>query len=660
MIWFGGDYNPEQWDESVWDEDIRLMIEANVSMVTVGVFSWSMLEPREGHFTFGWLDRILGKLHAAGIRVDLATATASPPPWLTHNYPEVLPITEQGVRLQAGSRQQFCPSSPIFRRLATRLASEIAQRYAGHPALEMWHINNEYGCHLSRCYCEISAAAFREWLTNKYTTVDHLNEAWGTAFWSQHYGSFDEIYTPSAAPYFKNPGQVLDFDRFSSDELLECFRSEAHAVRAISPEVPLTTNFMGFFKPVDYWKWAAEIDVITDDSYPDPADPDSPMIAAMSRDLMRSLGSGKPWILMEQAASAVNWREVNAAKPEGMMRAWSYQAIARGANGVLFFQWRQSVRGGERFHSAMLPHTGTNTASWRSITQLGRELANMPVSGDRISPASTAIMFDWDAWWSIEQPGVPAKLSYLELVRGWYRTLYEAGVSVDFVNPSSDLSSYKVVIVPSLFAASTASTEKLAAFGESGGTLLVTFQTAITDESGQLTPGGYLGALAGTLGIRIDEFLPQPHTHDVQMDGAWGKGVGTVWAERLIAHDAEIMAHFTVGPLHGYPAVTRRSWGDGASWYVATVPDAHSRKSILQAVLSDGDVKGSGVVAPAGVEIAARGQQRFIINHTDQEQVFEVHPGAGEEAPQEYLLGPYGVAILAEEKGAKVSFPGTL
>ncbi|MBG6056036.1 beta-galactosidase [Salinibacterium sp. CAN_S4] len=649
MIWFGGDYNPEQWDESVWDDDIRLMAEAHVSMVTVGVFSWSMLEPSEGNFTFEWLDRILDKLHAAGIRVDLATATASPPPWLTHNYPEVLPMTEQGVRLQAGSRQQYCPSSPVFRRLATRLASEIAQRYAGHPALEMWHINNEYGCHLSHCYCDVSAVAFRQWLAIKYATVDHLNEAWGTAFWSQRYGSFEEIHTPSAAPYFKNPGQVLDFDRFSSDELLECFRSEAQAVRAISPGVPLTTNFMGFFKPVDYWKWAAEIDVISDDSYPDPADPDSPMIAAMSRDLMRSLGSGKPWILMEQAASAVNWRDVNAAKPEGMMRAWSYQAIARGADGVLFFQWRQSVRGGERFHSAMLPHTGTDTASWRSITQLGRELVDMPASGDRISPASTAIMFDWDTWWSIEQPGLPATLSYLELVRGWYRPLYEAGVAVDFVNPASDLAAYKVVIVPSLFAAAASSIETLAAFGESGGTLLVTFQTAITDESGQLTPGGYLGSLATTLGVRIDEFFPQPHRHEVQMNGPLGRGVGTVWAERLISHDAEVMAHFTGGPLQGCPAVTRKSWGAGASWYVATEPDDRSRKAIIEQVLSDGKVEESGVVAPAGVEVAVRGGRRFIINHTDREQSFEVHTGHGADAPQKHSLGAYGVTVLAEQ-----------
>ncbi|MGV8970297.1 MAG: beta-galactosidase [Microbacteriaceae bacterium] len=645
-IWFGGDYNPEQWDESVWDEDIRLMTEARVSMVTVGVFSWSMLEPSEGHFTFEWLDTIIDKLHAAGIRVDLATATASPPPWMTHNYPDVLPVTEQGVRLQAGSRQQYCPSSPTFRRLAVRLAGEIAKRYAQHPAIDMWHINNEYGCHLSHCYCEISTAAFREWLQNKYVTVERLNEAWGTAFWSQRYGRFDEVYTPSAAPYFKNPGQVLDFDRFSSDELLECFRAEARTVRAMSPKIPLTTNFMGFFKPVDYWKWAAEIDVISDDSYPDPSDPDSPMIAAMSRDLMRSLGGGKPWILMEQAAGAVNWRETNVAKPEGMMRAWSYQAVARGANGVLFFQWRQSARGGERFHSAMLPHTGTDTVGWRAIMGLGSELAELSVSAESMPPASVAIVFDWESWWSIEQPGVPAQLSYLELVRGWYGALYEAGVAVDFVSTSTDLSPYEVVVVPSLFLASSATAQRLSDFAETGGTLLVSFQTAITDESGRLTPDGFLGSLAGTLGVRIDEFFPQSGSQTTPVSGELGDGEATVWAERLVSVDAHVMARFAAGPLDGYPALTRKTWGDGASWYVATIPDARMRKAILDAVLADGKVARLPVVAPVGVEVVVRGHRLFVINHTDHEQVVAVPASAEGSATVEHTLEARGVAIL--------------
>src|SRR3954453_3363753 len=415
-IWYGGDYNPEQWPEEVWDEDVRLMRQAGVNPATVGVFAWAKLEPRDGEFDFGWLDRVLDGLHAGGVRVDLATATASPPAWLAKKHPEMLPVTVDGTTLWPGSRQHYCPSSPVYREHAVRLATALAERYGEHPALELWHVGNEYGCHVSRCYCDESAAAFRRWLEDKYGSVDALNEAWGTAFWSQRYDSFDEILPPRSAPSFPNPTQVLDFDRFSSDELLACYRAEVEALRRITPDVPITTNFMGFFKPVDYWKWAQEVDVISDDSYPDPADPDAAAYAAMSRDLMRSLRGGQPWILMEQAPSAVNWRQRNAPKAPGQMRAWSYQAVARGADGILFFQWRQSAAGAEKFHSGMVPHSGTDTRVWREIEELGQELASLSdsLAGTRVTGERAALVLDWDSWWAIEQPASPTSLPYLE------------------------------------------------------------------------------------------------------------------------------------------------------------------------------------------------------------------------------------------------------
>jgi len=611
-IWFGGDYNPEQWPESVWDEDIALMQRARVTLVTVGVFSWAKLEPSEGVYTFGWLDRIMDKLHAAGIRVDLATATASPPPWLTHRYPEVLPVTENGVRLQVGSRQQYCPSSPVYRRLAQNLVTAIVDRYASHPALEMWHINNEYGCHLSRCYCDVSAAAFRVWLQRRYRTIDQLNETWGTAFWSQWYGSFDEVYTPSRAPYYRNPGQVLDFDRFSSDELLDCFREEAAVVRAGSPRIPLTTNFMGFFKPVDYWAWASELDLICDDSYPDPSDPRSPMLAAMSRDLMRSLAAGKPWILMEQAASAVNWRDINVAKPAGMMRALSLQAVARGADGVLFFQWRQSDRGGERFHSAMLPHAGTETVSWRAIEALGHELDQHSDVVEGAVVASVAMVFEWDSWWSLEQDGVPARLSYLALLQAWYLPFFEAGITVDFVTTQSDLSGYSLVIVAGLFAVNPSELSPLHDFADRGGQLIVSFQSAIVDRTGRLMPGGFLGPLAGTLGVRIDEFTPIAAGTSAEVEG----GIGSLWAERIVSIDSEILVRFTDGDLAGSPAVTRRRVGQGTAHYFATMPDPE-----LLATLIQGIVAAAGIPAregiPSGTEVVKRGTVTYVINHRE-------------------------------------------
>jgi len=361
-ILYGGDYNPDQWPERVWDEDVHLMQEAGVNLVSLAIFSWSRLEPSEGKYDFAWLDRIMDKLHAGGIAVDLATATASTPPWMSHQHPEMLPVTIDGVRLWHGARQHYCPSSPVYRSAARRLAEQMAARYAEHPALAMWHVGNEFGCHVAYCYCDVSAEAFRKWLQERHGSIEDLNRAWGTDFWSQRYSNWDEVLPPRRTPTWPNPSQQLDFMRFSSDELLACYEIEREALRERTPDVPITTNFMRFFKPLDYWKWAEREDVVSDDVYQDPSDPEAGMRSAMAGDLMRSLGRGRPWVLMEQTSSRVNWRDVNVAKAPGQMRLWSYQAVARGADGVMFFQWRQSRAGAEKFHSAMVPHR--SFAAW--------------------------------------------------------------------------------------------------------------------------------------------------------------------------------------------------------------------------------------------------------------------------------------------------------
>ena len=660
-IWYGGDYNPEQWPEAVWDEDVRLMQRGGINLATVGVFSWARLEPREGEFDFGWLDRVLDKLHDGGVRVDLATATASPPPWLSHAYPEVLPVTEDGVRLSVGSRQQYCPSSPVYRRLASRLVTAIAERYGSHPGLELWHANNEYGCHVSRCYCDVSAAAFRRWLETRYGSIESLNEAWGTAFWSQQYSEFAEVYPPRAAPTFKNPTQQLDFDRFSSNELLDLFRMEKAILRAATPNVPITTNFMGFFKGVDYWAWAPEIDVLSDDSYPDPADPDSPAYAAMVRDLIRSLGGGRPWLLMEQAPSAVNWRRRNAAKPAGMNRALSFQCVGRGADGILYFQWRQSAAGAEKFHSGMVPHGGTDTKTWREIERLGAELGELDaIAGTRVD-ADVAIVFDWDSWWSIEQDATPGDIGYVRHAFAWYRELYRRTVTTDFVRPTDDLSGYRAVIVPSLFVASAEARENLDAFARGGGRLLVTFQSAITDQDGHITPNGYLGDLAETLGVRVEEFAPLAGPDlaatghaDAPNTGIGGsliaRAEGTLWGEYLHSTGAEVIASFEGGELDGWPAITRNRRGDGRAWYAATLPDADGMRALLDDVLDDASVSGALAEPVPGVEAVRRGEWLFLVNHGPAEVSVAVEGvdilGGGEPTAVQ-VLAPLGVAIVA-------------
>src|SRR4051812_4144888 len=586
-IWYGGDYNPEQWPESVWDEDVRLMQEGGINLVTLGVFAWAKLEPREGEFDFAWLDRIIDKLHAGGVSVDLATATASPPPWLTHNHPEVLPVTAEGVRLGPGSRQQYCPSSPVYRRLAGRLVTALAERYRDHPALRLWHVNNEYAYHVSHCYCAVSADAFRRWLERRYGTVERLNQAWGTAFWSQIYGSSAEVSPPSATPTFTNPTQLLDYDRFSSDELLDCFRMERDILRTVTPEVPATTNFLGFSKRADYWSWAPEVDVVSYDSYPDPDDADAPARGAMSHDLARSLRGGQSWLLMEQSPSAVSWLPQNRPKHPGQQRAWSYQAIARGSDGALFFQWRQAAAGAERFLTGMVPHSGPTSRVFDEVRRVGGELPGLGRIEGAGVPARVAIVFDWDSWWSIEQPALPAQLNYWDGLFAWYRELYSRNVTVDFAAPTGDLQGYDLVIVPSLFVVSDAAAANLDRFVEQGGQLLVTYQSGITDEDGHLSDGGFPGALRSTLGVEVEEFAPLLPSSGLRIDGDLLGGRATsVWSEYLHATDSEVLAVFRGEQVDGRPALTRRSAGAGAAWYVATLPDRAGRAALICRLLA--------------------------------------------------------------------------
>ena len=656
---YGGDYNPEQWPEEVWDEDVRLMREACVNLVSLGIFSWAKLEPRPGEYDFGWLDRIISLLHEGGVMVNLATATASPPPWLAVLHPESLPVTQNGVVLHPGARQQYCPSSAAYKERASELVRRIADRYKDHPSLGMWHVNNEYGCHVAECYCDASAEHFREWLRARYGDLDTLNEAWGTAFWSQRYSEWDEILPPRTAPTFANPTQQLDFRRFSSDALLECFEMEKGILREVAPDVPITTNFMGFFKPVDYWKWAGREDVVSHDCYPDPADPEAHIRAAMSYDLMRSLGGGKPWVLLEQTTVRVNWRERNVPKKPGWMRLWSHGAVAHGADGIMFFQWRASKAGAEKFHSAMVPHVEPeDSRSWREVKQLGAELAKLDEILGALGETQTAILLDWESWWALELDSKPsAAVRVLEGVYSLYKPLFEANVAVDFAHPEADLSRYRIVIAPNLYLISDGAAGNIKEFVAGGGTLLMSYFSGIVDENEHIRLGGYPAPLRKLLGLFVEDFVPfaaGEKNRLVTPDGA--SYSCDQWADLVHLEGAEPIASYERGFYAGTPAVTRHAFGEGTAYYLGTRPEERYTKALLERACRKAGVE-TPLEAPPGVEVVRRktGEASFlfVLNHGDESVEVRLRKPArdlltGAEHGGELTLEPLGVAVLQE------------
>ena len=560
-------------------------------------------------------------LHDHGVAINLATPTASPPPWLVRAHPDVLPVTAEGVTLWHGSRRHYCPHSAAYRDAAKRIARALAERYGDHPALAMWHVDNEYACHVGECFCDRSAAAFRAWLLDRHGDVDGLNEAWGTAFWSQRYTDIEEVHPPRSAPSFINPSQLLDWKRFCSDSWLACFRDQAAILRDVTPDVPLTTNFMNFHPPIDYWTLAAEEDVVSSDAYPDPSDPDWMVGAAMGDDLMRSLGKGRPWLLIEQAPAHVNWREINATKAPGVMRLRSFQAVAHGADGVMFFQWRASRAGSERHHSGMLPHGGTMTRTWREIVALGAELGRCDELLASTVPADIAILYDWPNQWALAADTLPSnRIGSLTQVRAVYDALFAQGRTVDFAPPEGDLTRYRVVIAPHLYLMTDRAADNLRRYVEAGGVLVLTFFSGIVDEHEHVRLGGYPAQLTDVLGLTVEELAPLPEGRLRTIATDDGAGFGsTLWADVIRLEGATAIASYADADYPGGPAVAEHRSGRGTAIYAGTMPDAAGMRWLLARAARTAGL-GEPVELPPGVEIVRRAadgsEWTFVLNYS--------------------------------------------
>ncbi|MFC9912424.1 beta-galactosidase [Streptomyces sp. NPDC127197] len=621
---FGGDYNPEQWPETVWQEDVRLMREAGVSMVSVGIFSWALLEPEPGVYDFGWLDRLLDLLHENGIRVDLGTPTVVPPVWFYRAHPEALPMTADGTRYEFGSRGAICHSNADYRAAAANITTRLAERYGSHPALAMWHVHNEYGVPVSACYCDSCAAHFRRWLGATYKTVDAVNEAWGTAFWGQRYTDFEQINPPRLTPTVGNPGQALDYKRFADATIRENFRTERDILHRLSPGVPVTTNFMTALSQcdsIDYWAWGREVDLVTNDHYLITDGRRTHVNLAMAADLTRSVAGGAPWLLLEHSTSGVNWQARNPAKAPGQMARNSLAHVARGSEGAMFFQWRQSRRGAEKFHSAMLPHGGTDTRVWREVVELGASLDTLgPIRGTR-TQADVAVLWDWHSWWAQNLDWRPTEdHDARERADTFYEVLYDRHLTVDFAHPEADLSAYPLVVVPALYLMTEAAGLNLKEYVENGGTLVVSYFSGIVDEHDAVHEGAYPGPLREVLGLTVEEFSPLLKGEKVRITGPDGAELGAdVWTEFVVPRGAEAVWTYADGLTAGRPAVTRHRLGEGTAWYVSTRLGTDGLDALLGRAAEDARIAPRADL-PHDVEVVRRtgesGTFLFAVNHT--------------------------------------------
>lgn len=622
-ILYGADYNPDQWPRSVWGDDMILMKEAGVSIVSLAIFSWARVQPSETEWNFAWLDDAMDLLYANGIAVDLATATASPPPWLTSAHPEILPVTAAGATVWPGARQHWRPTSRAFREHALRLVEKMATRYADHPALAAWHISNELGCHNFYDYSDEAAEGFRSWLRDRYHGLDELNEAWGTSFWSQHYGKWQEILPPRLAGAHVNPTQCLDFTRFSSDALKDYLCAERDMLHRITPDIPVTTNFMVMEnkKGMNYADWAKEVDFVSNDHYVEPGNQRQDELS-FSANLTSGVAAGRPWFLMEHSTSAVNWQPVNTAKRPGELLRDSLTHVAHGADAVCFFQWRQSAAGAEKYHSAMVPHAGRDSAVFRTVCDLGTRLESLrPVAGSHRMPAEVAILYDWESWWASEQDSHPTqRLRYRAEAIDWYTALLDVGIRADVIPTGADLSAYRVVIAPILHVVPASLSSELAEFVRRGGHLVVTYFSGIVNEDDRVWLGGYPGALRNLLGVRVEEFGPLADGAEVGLDNG---AVGTLWNEpvTVLSDDVETLASYTSGDYAGSPAITIRSGGAGTATYVSTRLGPQGNSQVVAAVAERAGVHSELPEELRGqVELAIRtdgkSEYSFYINRT--------------------------------------------
>lgn len=627
-ILYGGDYNPNQWPKDIWQEDMRIFKDAHINTATINVFSWAKIQPSEHEYNFDELDEIVDMLSKENYDIVFATSTAALPGWMVRKYPEVMFTDYEGRQHKFGGRHNACPNSLVFQHYARELAYKLAERYADNPHVTCWHVSNEYG---NECFCENCQKAFRVWLKDKYKTIDALNRAWNMEFWGHSVYDWDDVVPPNAlsdgigSEKTAFAGISIDYRRFYSDSQLACFKMERDAIKSVKPDAFVTTNLMGTFKGLDYFKWAKEMDVVSWDNYPSYDTPWSSI--AMTHDLMRGL-KDEPFMLMEQTPSQQNWQKYNSLKRPGQMRAQSYQTLAHGADTIQFFQLRRSVGGCEKFHGAVIAHVGNeNTRVFREVAQLGAELESF---GDRTlgsrNEAEVGLIFDWDNYWALEYTSGPSEdLKYVDQIHQYYQYFYKKNIGVDMIPVDADFSKYKIVVASVLYMVKDGMKEALENFVKNGGILITTFMSGIVGQSDNVYLGGYPGPLREMAGVwveEIDALAPEQKNKAKFADGSTAS-CGLL-CDLMHLEGAKALASYEEDFYAGMPAASKNTYGKGTTYYIATQFEEEGLAKILDQAVQEAGVS-SVIPEETGLEVVTRVSDTtrfyFVMNFTDEEQI---------------------------------------
>lgn len=626
VLLHGGDYNPDQWTEDVWKEDMRLMKSAHCNAMSVGIFAWAALEPAEGEFDFSWLDRVMDMLADNDAYAVLATPSGARPAWLARTYPEVLRVRPDRGRNLFGRRHNHCLTSPVYREKTRLINSKLAERYADHPALLVWHVSNEYS---GACHCSMCRAAFRQWLIEKYKTLDALNHAWWTAFWSHTYTDWDQIDPPSEIGETSVHGLNLDWKRFVTDQTIDFMLNEIAPLREHTPDIPVTTNFMGTFPGLNYWKMAPHLDVISWDSYPTWHRGDDVALAAdvaFVHDINRSLKGGKPFMLMESVPSATNWMPAAKLKRPGMHALSSLQAVAHGSDTVQYFQWRKSRGSAEKFHGAVVDHVGhEKTRVFQDVADLGKKLETLQdIVGATVRP-DVAIVYDWENNWALNDAQGPRRgdKGYLDACKRHYRAFWDRGIPVDVIDMDQDFSRYRLLIAPMLYMLRPGVDARLAEFVENGGTLVTTYWSGIVDENDLCFlggwPGGKLREIVGIWAEEIDALYEGDANAVVPAAGnplgLTGEYAARDYCDLIHPEGAEVLATYKEDFYAGRPALTVNDYGDGQAYYVTSNNDDRFLSDFYGALAEKLQLLRSlDVALPSGVSAQLRsdGERTYV------------------------------------------------